>query len=125
MLNRNQVELIGHIASNPEVRNLDDGKKALNLRIATNESWKDKKSGERHERTEFTPIVIWRPSLIDFVEKHVRKGAYVLIGVKLQNRTKEKDGEKVHQIDVVGNRLSVCETNEGGDYQDDGDQPRD
>nr|WP_298689552.1 single-stranded DNA-binding protein [uncultured Dongia sp.] len=125
MFNRNQVELIGHIASNPEVRSLDDGKKVLNLRIATNESWKDKKSGERHERTEFTPIVIWRPSLIDFVEKHVRKGAYVLIEAKLQNRAKEKDGEKVYQIDVVGNRLSFCEAKDGGDYQDDGDQPQD
>jgi single-strand DNA-binding protein len=108
MLNHNQVELIGHIATNPEVRTLTDQKKVANFRMATTESWKN--GDERKERTEWHPLVIWKPALIDFASTHVKKGAYVRVIAKLQHRKVEKDGEQPeYKTDIVVRRIDFLE----------------
>lgn len=109
MLNVNKVELIGNVASNPEVRTLGDGSKVANVRIATNETWK--KDGERKERVEYHQLVIWKESLIDFVSEHVRKGAYVRVMAKLQHRKVEKAGEPTeYRTDIVVRQVDFLES---------------
>lgn len=82
----NKVMLIGNLGKDPEVRRLNNGNPVVNMRIATSESWRDKNSGERQERTEWHSIVIFNEQLAGVAEKYLRKGSKVYLEGQLQTR---------------------------------------
>lgn len=82
----NKVILIGNLGRDPEVRNLQDGAKIVQLSVATSESWKDKMSGERKEKTEWHRVVIFNERLADVAERFLKKGSKVYIEGQLQTR---------------------------------------
>jgi single-strand DNA-binding protein len=86
MASVNKVTLIGNLGRDPEVRTLQGGAKVANLTVATGESWTDKASGERKERTEWHRIVVWNERVLDFVERHLRKGDQVYLEGSLETR---------------------------------------
>jgi single-strand DNA-binding protein len=108
MLNLNRVELLGNIASDPTVRSLQDGR-VCNLRIATNETWKDKDAGERRSKAQFHNLTIWNEKLVDFVEKHVRKGDYMFVQAKLEHTTSAKDGDTTYYTNIVVKRIDFAQ----------------
>lgn len=97
----NRVQLIGHVGGDPEIKNLDSGGIVANFSIATTESWKDKASGEKKERTEWHRIVVWNEGLCGVIESYVRKGSKVYVEGELQTREWEKDGIKRYSTEVV------------------------
>ena len=82
----NKVILIGNLGRDPEVRNLQDGSKIVQLSVATSESWKDKMSGERKEKTEWHRVVIFNERLADVAERFLKKGSKVYVEGQLQTR---------------------------------------
>ena len=82
----NKVMLIGNLGADPEVRSFPNGGKVANLRIATSESWKDRNTGERQERTEWHTVAIFSDGLINVVERFLRKGSKVYIEGQLSTR---------------------------------------
>lgn len=82
----NRVFLIGHLGADPEVRTFQNGGRVANLRIATSESWKDKNTGERRERTEWHTVVIHADGLVGIAEKYLRKGSKVHVTGRLETR---------------------------------------
>lgn len=86
MSSLNRVMLIGNLGRDPEIRSTQDGKRIANLNLATSESWKDRVSGERKERTEWHRIVIFNEHLVELVEKYCRKGSKLFVEGALQTR---------------------------------------
>lgn len=82
----NKVILVGNLGRDPEVRNSSDGLKIVSLSIATSDSWKDKNTGERKEKTEWHRVVIFNDRLADVAEKYLRKGSKIYIEGQLQTR---------------------------------------
>src|SRR4029077_15575764 len=82
----NKVILVGNLGRDPEVRSTQDGTKVANLSLATSESWKDKNSGERREKTEWHRIAIFNERLVDVAEKYLKKGSKIYIEGQLQTR---------------------------------------
>ena len=82
----NKVILVGNLGRDPEVRSTQDGTKVANLSLATSESWKDKNSGERREKTEWHRVAIFNERLVDVAEKYLKKGSKVYIEGQLQTR---------------------------------------
>ncbi len=98
----NKVTLIGNLGRDPEVRFSQDGRKIVNLSIATSESWKDKSSGERREKTEWHRVVIFNSHLADIAEKYLRKGSKVYLEGALQTRKwTTNDGVEKYTTEVV------------------------
>jgi single-strand DNA-binding protein len=98
----NRVELIGRLGKDPEVRSLSNGSAVANFSVATSESWKDKRSGEKVEKTEWHRIVVWNEKTIEFVEKYLKKGDLVRLEGKLQTREwEDNDGNKKYATEVV------------------------
>lgn len=98
----NKVILLGNVGKDPEVRRMTSGDPIVNLSIATSESWKDKSSGERKEKTEWHRVVIFNPHLADVAEKYIRKGSKVYIEGSLQTRKwTDKDGTDKYSTEVV------------------------
>jgi single-strand DNA-binding protein len=97
----NKVILVGNLGKDPEIRRTQDGRPIANLRIATSESWRDKATGERKEKTEWHNVVIFSEPLCKIVEQYLKKGAKVYIEGALQTREWEKDGIKRYSTDVV------------------------
>lgn len=97
----NKVILIGNLGKDPEVRSMGDGKKVANLSLATSESWKDKSTGERKEKTEWHRISIFG-SLADIAERFLKKGSKVYVSGSLQTRKwTDKDGVEKYSTEVV------------------------
>ena len=90
----NKVQLLGNLGADPEVRNFQNGGRVLTFSLATSESWKDRESGERKERTTWHRVSIFADGLIDVAEKYLKKGSKVLVEGKLENR-EWTDGEGV------------------------------
>ena len=82
----NKVILIGNLGRDPEVRTMQNGGRLANLSVATSDSWKDKQTGERRERTEWHRGVIFDERLVDVAEKYLRKGSKVYLEGELQTR---------------------------------------
>lgn len=97
----NKVILIGNLGADPEVRSMQSGDEVVNLSIATSESWKDKNSGERKEKTEWHRVVIFSPGLVSVVKNYLKKGAKVYIEGQLQTRSWEQGGEKKYTTEIV------------------------
>jgi single-strand DNA-binding protein len=98
----NKVILVGNLGKDPEVRRMTSGEPVVNLSIATSESWKDKSSGERKEKTEWHRVVIFNKNLADVAEKYLRKGSKVYLEGSLQTRKwTDKDGAEKYSTEVV------------------------
>jgi single stranded DNA-binding protein len=98
----NKVQLIGHLGKDPEIRSFQNGGKAASFSLATSESWKDKETGERKERTEWHRISITNDGLVGVVEKYLKKGAKVYIEGQLETRKwTDKEGAERYSTEVV------------------------
>jgi single-strand DNA-binding protein len=97
----NKVILIGNLGADPEVRSLTNGGKVVNLRVATTDSWRDKNSGERKEKTEWHRVVIFSEGLTRVAEQYLKKGSKVYIEGALQTRKWEKDGVDQYSTEIV------------------------
>jgi single-strand DNA-binding protein len=98
----NKVILVGNLGKDPEVRRTTAGDPIVNLSIATSESWRDKSSGERKEKTEWHRVVIFNKNLADVAEKYLRKGSKVYVEGQLQTRKwTDKDGAEKYSTEVV------------------------
>jgi single-strand DNA-binding protein len=104
MSSLNRVTLIGNLGKDPEVRRMQSGDPVVNLSIATAETWKDKSSGERKEKTEWHRVVIFNKNLAEIAEKYLRKGAQIFIEGKLQTRKwTDQQGTERYSTEVVLN----------------------
>ena len=102
----NKVILIGNLGRDPEVRRLSSGEPVVNLSIATSESWRDKASGERKERTEWHRVVIFNENLAKVAEQYLRKGAKVYLEGQIQTRKyTDKDGVEKYSTEIVLQRF--------------------
>ncbi|HEY1706878.1 MAG TPA: single-stranded DNA-binding protein [Rhizomicrobium sp.] len=102
----NKVILVGNLGKDPEVRRMQSGEPVVNLSIATSESWRDKASGERKEKTEWHRVVIFNENLAKVAEQYLRKGAKVYIEGQLSTRKwTDKDGAEKYSTEVVLNRF--------------------
>ncbi|MCG3266247.1 single-stranded DNA-binding protein [Yoonia sp. I 8.24] len=98
----NKVILIGNLGADPEVRNFQNGGKVCNLRIATSDTWKDKNTGERRERTEWHSVAIFQEGLVRIAEQYLRKGSKVYVEGKLQTRKwQDQSGADRYSTEVV------------------------
>ena len=102
----NKVILVGNLGRDPEVRSLQDGTKVANLSVATSETWRDKNSGERRERTEWHRVVIFNERLADVAEKYLKKGSKVYLEGQLQTRKwTDQSGTEKYTTEVVLQRF--------------------
>src|SRR5689334_5551133 len=98
----NKVILIGNLGADPEIRRTQDGRPIANLRIATSESWRDKATGERKEKTEWHRVVIFNEGLCKIAEQYLKKGSKVYLEGALQTRKwQDKDGQDRYSTEVV------------------------
>ena len=98
----NKVILIGNLGADPEVRHTQDGRPVCNLRVATSESWRDKNSGERREKTEWHRVVIFSEGLCRIAEQYLRKGSKVYLEGQLQTRKwQDQSGQDRYTTEVV------------------------
>src|SRR6201994_4119167 len=98
----NKVILVGNLGKDPEVRRMTNGEPVVNLSLATSESWRDKASGERKEKTEWHRVVIFNKNLAEVAEKNLRKGSKVYLEGALQTRKwTDKDGAEKYSTEVV------------------------
>lgn len=97
----NKVILVGNIGNDPEVKTMQSGDRVANFSVATSESWKDKTSGERKERTEWHRVVVFNQGLINVCENYLKKGSKVYVEGQVETRSYEKDGQKVYTTEIV------------------------
>lgn len=116
----NKVILVGNLGRDPEVRSTQGGKKVANLSVATSETWRDKNSGERQEKTEWHRVVIFNDRLVDVAERFLRKGSKVYLEGQLQTRKwTDQSGQEKYSTEVVlqqfrGELTMLDGRNEGG-----------
>jgi single-strand DNA-binding protein len=115
----NKVILIGNLGRDPEVRTFQNGGKVCNLRIATSETWKDKNTGERKERTEWHSVAIFNEGLVRIAEQYLKKGSKVYIEGQLQTRKwQDQSGQDRYSTEVVlqgfGGTLTMLDGRDGG-----------
>jgi len=115
----NKVILIGNLGADPEIRRTQDGKPIANLRVATTESWRDKNTGEKRDRTEWHRVVIFNEGLCRVAEQYLRKGAKVYIEGQLQTRKwQDQQGQDRYSTEVVlqgfGSTLTMLDGRSGG-----------
>ena len=102
----NKVILVGNLGRDPEVRHTNDGNPIVNLSIATSESWRDRSSGERRERTEWHRVVIFYDKLGEIAQKFLQKGSKVYLEGQLQTRKwNDQQGVEKYTTEVVLNRF--------------------
>ena len=98
----NRVILIGNLGKDPEIRTTQDGKAIANLSVATSESWKDRSSGEKRERTEWHRVVIFNEALAGVAQQYLRKGSKVYLEGQLQTRKwTDQNGQEKYSTEVV------------------------
>ncbi len=98
----NKVILVGHLGADPTVRHANNGSAIGNLRLATSDSWRDKTTGERQEKTEWHTVVIFKESATKFAEQYLKKGSKVYIEGKLQTRKwQDQSGADRYSTEVV------------------------
>ena len=102
----NKVILIGNLGRDPEIRSTAGGERIANLNVATSESWRDKASGQRKERTEWHRVVIFDERLVEIAQKYLRKGSKVYLEGALQTRKwTGNDGQDRYSTEIVLNRF--------------------
>ena len=127
----NKVILVGNLGADPEIRRTQDGRPVANLRVATSESWKDKTTGERREKTEWHRVVIFNENLCRIAEQYLKKGSKVFIEGQLQTRKwQDQSGQDRYSTEVVlqgfrgeltlldraSSSASDAGTDDGGDF---------
>jgi single-strand DNA-binding protein len=115
----NKVILVGNLGADPETRTFQNGGKVCNLRIATSESWKDKNTGDRQERTEWHTVAIFSEGLVGVAERFLRKGSKVYIEGQLRTRKwQDQNGQDRYSTEVVlqglGSVLTMLDGAPGG-----------
>lgn len=115
----NKVMLIGNLGADPEIRSFNNGGKVANLRIATSETWKDRQTGERKERTEWHTVAIFSEGLVSVVERYLKKGSKVFVEGKLQTRKwQDQNGQDRYSTEIViqglGGTLTMLDGAAGG-----------
>ena len=115
----NKVMLIGNLGADPEIRTFSNGGKVANLRIATSETWKDRQTGERKEKTEWHTVAIFSDGLVNVVERYLKKGSKVFVEGKLQTRKwQDQNGQDRYSTEVViqglGGTLTMLDGAGGG-----------
>ncbi|MFW2587395.1 single-stranded DNA-binding protein [Sagittula sp. SSi028] len=115
----NKVILVGNLGRDPEVRSFQNGGKVCNLRIATSETWKDRNTGERREKTEWHSVAIFQEGLVRVAEQYLRKGSKVYIEGHLQTRKwQDQSGQDRYSTEVVlqgyGGTLTMLDGPNGG-----------
>lgn len=101
MASLNRVDIIGNLGADPEIRRLNDGSPVVNLRVACTDTWRDKNTGDRKERTEWVSVVIFNEGLAKVAEQYLKKGSKVFVSGSLQTRKWEKDGVDRYTTEVV------------------------
>jgi single-strand DNA-binding protein len=102
MASLNKCMFIGNLGADPEVRRTQDGKPIVNMRIACSESWRDQRTGERKEKTEWVTVVIFNEGLAGIAEKYLRKGSKVYVEGKMTTRKwQDKDGHDRYSTEIV------------------------
>lgn len=98
----NKVILVGNLGADPEVRRLNSGDPVVNMRIATSETWRDKQSGERKEKSEFHSVVIFNDNLAKVAESYLKKGMKVYVEGQLQTRKwQDQSGQDRYSTEIV------------------------
>ncbi|MEQ8657751.1 MAG: single-stranded DNA-binding protein [Hyphomicrobiales bacterium] len=98
----NKVILVGNLGADPEVRSMQSGDKLVNLSVATSETWRDRQSGERREKTEWHRVVIFNENLVKVAEQYLRKGSKVYLEGALQTRKwQDQNGQDRYSTEVV------------------------
>ena len=121
----NKVILIGNLGADPEIRHTQDGNPICNLRIATSETWRDRNTGDRRERTEWHRVVIFSEGLCKIAEQYLRKGSKVYVEGQLQTRKwQDQSGQDRYSTEVVLQRFNSSLTMLDGRREADG-APRD
>jgi len=119
----NKVTLIGNLGNDPEIRSMNNGGKVATLSIATTETWKDKQSGEKREKSEWHRVVIFGDGLTRVAESYLKKGSKVYIEGSLQTRKwQDRDGNDKYTTEVVlqgfgGTLIMLDSRNSGGQSQ--------
>ena len=109
----NKVILIGNLGSDPEIRHTSSGISVANVNLATSESWTDKTTGDRQERTEWHRLVLWR-QLAELAEKYLKKGRKIYVEGKIQTRSWDaEDGQKRYSTEVVVDDLQMLDSRDG------------
>lgn len=111
----NKVIIVGNLGRDPEIRSMPNGDRIANMSIATSESWKDKSSGERKEKTEWHRVSIFNDNIVKVVESYVKKGSTVYIEGQLQTRKwTDKDGVEKYSTEIIVGRFNGVLTMLGG-----------
>ena len=116
----NKVILVGNLGADPEIRRTQDGRPIANFSVATSESWRDRNSGERRERTEWHRVVCFNEGLVKVIEQYVKKGSKVYIEGQLQTRKwQDQNGQDKYTTEVVlqgfnSNLTMLDSRNDGG-----------
>ena len=98
----NKVILVGNLGRDPEIRTLNSGDRVANLRLATSESWRDRGTGERREKTEWHRVVIFNDNLVKVAEQYLRKGSKVYVEGAIQTRKwTDQQGQEKYSTEVV------------------------
>ncbi|MDG4596715.1 MAG: single-stranded DNA-binding protein [Candidatus Contendobacter sp.] len=107
MASVNKVILIGNLGKDPDVRYMPNGRAVANVTIATNESWKDRNTGEKQERTEWHNVVFYSP-LAEIVGQYLRKGSSVFVEGRLQTRKwQDKNGQDRYTTEIIANEMKM------------------
>jgi single-strand DNA-binding protein len=123
----NKVIIVGNLGRDPEVRRMQSGDRVANLRIATSESWRDKQTGERREKTEWHSVAIMNDKLAEVAEKYLRKGSKVYVEGSLETRKwTDKEGQERYTTEIVIGRfrgdLTLLDGRDGGGSGGGGDE---
>lgn len=115
----NKVILVGNLGRDPEVRSMQDGRSMVNMSVATSDTWRDRQSGERKERTEWHRVVIFNEKLAEVAQKFVRKGSKVYVEGQLSTRKwTDQGGQERYTTEVViprfGGALTMLDGRTGG-----------
>lgn len=119
----NKVILVGNVGQDPEIRSTSDGREIANFSLATSESWKDKSSGEKKEKTEWHRIVVFSPGLAGIVKNYVKKGTKVYVEGSLQTRKwTDNQGIEKYTTEVVlqnfNSTMQILDSRGGGNSSD-------
>ncbi|MDR5894200.1 single-stranded DNA-binding protein [Halomonas mongoliensis] len=120
----NKVILIGNLGQDPEVRFMPSGAPVANLRLATTDTWMDKQSGQRQERTEWHNVVMFN-KLAEIAQQYLKKGSKVYVEGRLQTRKWQgQDGQDRYTTEIVVNDMQMLDSRGGGDFQGGGQAPQ-
>lgn len=98
----NKATILGHLGRDPEIRLFSNGNRVANLSVATSERWKDRTTGERKEKTEWHRVAVFNETLVEFLEKHARKGQRIYLEGAIETRKwTDQDGKDRYATEIV------------------------